>query len=195
MNLDLYLAARHLAQPLDVVGFHGTRKDPISGLVELATDSPYSHVGVIRQPYRPQDEQHPDVELIECTLLAGTGKNGVQTNPLGVRLQHYQSGSSVWLFRLNDAARKRVDYSGQKAFWDLCGRSDGFIGYSVPGLFNFLLPRWIGMRFPRVPGAVCSIWAATCLETAGATIGIDARHMTPADVAQLPIFQEPIRIL
>lgn len=183
-------------QPLDVIAFKGARRNPISGLIELITENRevggYSHVGIMRQPDK----------LIQSTRSATF--HGVQTTPLVQVLAEYPRGSEAWWFALTPESRALSGALGLEAFYALCGRSDGFVHYSIAELFRFLaLPEWLDAKLPDPSGEVCSVWVATALETARVTRGVDPRTMKPNDIVALadparvggPLLKPGVRIL
>jgi hypothetical protein len=192
-------ASLPLMQPLDVVAFWGATSDPIrhpkeviSGIIRGVTKGP-SHIVAVRQS---------NGDIIESTK--SDRYSGVQTNPLKVSMATYQPGSQAQLYRLTPESRARSGFAGLEAFYKLCGESDGFIHYGVDELFRFLLlPDWIDDKLHPSGGMVCSVWVASCLETAHVTIGVDPRNMTPGDLVALsdpkriggPVFQPGVRIM
>jgi len=195
---DLYLKARPLMRPLDVVAFAGPASNPLSCAIE-ALAGKYSHVAVVREPWLHATDT--DVTIFESTIEAGpSGKtiNGAQTNPLGKRLGEYPAGSRADLYRLTAEARARVNYyNGLEAFYALCGSQEDRVRYDIGALFRFLLPDIVVARWEphTLTAQVCSVCVSACLEAARATIGVTAWRMTPLDDVSLPIFEAPMRIL
>ncbi len=193
-----YEAARPLMRPGDLLAFWGSERDPVSLLIEEATeyrdasgkrqDGP-SHVALIRQPWIPP----ADPKAIECTLNSAC--NGVRTIGLPELLAEYPAGSRAALYPLTPSARAMLDL---RAFYAKCGALDGGVKYDIPALFRFLLPGALqNLLDPNVEHAhamVCSICAAVILRDSGVLPGINPERTRPTDLILRPEFGAPVGI-
>ena len=177
-------------QPMDVILCWGSRRNPISGLIELLTwhdgEMGASHVCLCRQRgYATPDPVKSGwiwtpPTIIEATFELGR-VNGVRTTPFPQLLAEYPPGG-VKHFALMPDARKRA---ALEAFYAACGQLDGVAHYDIGALFRFLLPGTLQERITPDPESlknlVCSQCAAWILEYCHVTYGVDAAKAMPAD--------------
>ena len=184
-------------QPMDVILCWGSRRNPISGLIELFTRHDgvmgASHVCLCRQRgYATPDPVKSGwiwtpPTIIEATWTFDGKVNGVRTKPLPQLLAEYPPGG-VKHFALMPDARKRADL---EAFYAACGQLDGVAHYSIPQLFRFMLPDTIldsvtpDAETSKTLSVVCSGCAAWLLEACHVFHGVNPLTMAPADFLRL----------
>lgn len=189
-------------QPMDAILCWGSRRNPVSGLIEIfarhdGVMGP-SHVCLCRQAGHstatpalvtggPLIWTYTPPTIIEATWTFDGTVNGVRTKPLPQLLAEYPPGG-VKHFALMPDARKRADL---EAFYASCGQLDGVAHYSIPQLFRFMLPDTIldsitpDAETAKTLSVVCSGCAAWLLEACHVFHGVNPLTMAPADFLRL----------
>jgi hypothetical protein len=193
-----YEEARPLMKAGDVIAFSG--KAHFSEIIQFATRSNVSHVGVILQT----QVKHDDTErffnqIIESASLHGF--NGVTISRLSDRLSDYE-GEIWWLQLRQDIRDEKFD---QKAFYDfLFNQAKQRKGYDVPQAIRSALDaldqlplgaHGSGYNREDFSRFFCSELVAAALEVAGAVPPINASEVTPIDLCRWNIYEPDYYLL
>lgn len=190
-SLAQYNSVKQLVRPGDVVMFWG--RGSLSVAIELFGGGP-SHSAIVRQGVTDQGE---DATITQSTIRTWNGRrlDGVQTEPLGATIAQYSGAAAV--LRLSDEVRSRIDW---QKFYEVIGASDGFVGYDIAGLFEYLV-RDIPILGAQVAQGehksrmVCSSWVTAVLESCGPLIGINWTQVTPQQLVEMGIYRDWLALL
>jgi hypothetical protein len=180
---------QHRTQPGDVIAFAGA--GPASEVIQQATRSNVSHVGVVLQSQPPQGEPSQEVlQIIESTSLDGF--TGVTVSHLRERIQGYDG--RVWWLPLRDSLRAGVDW---QAFHQFLLQQVGK-PYDLPqAIMSGLDQLDDHALLERATHAVedfrqlfCSELVAGALEACGAITRLNASEVTPIDLCTFSIFEQ-----
>ena len=133
-----------------LIGWQGPIYDPVSGIIRIVTESPWTHVSVCDGMDR----------IVECTRpgLGEPGPNGVQYAVLSKRLATAERGTSAAAFFSRLPLPKPA---AARAFADDCIRMG--VKYSIDTLLKFL----VGVPQDPTDDRVCSSFAARYLVAGG----------------------------
>ncbi len=184
-----YDDVRHEIKPGDVIAFAGS--GPASEVIQRATRSNVSHVGVVLQTQPGPDEPQGEVlQVIESTSLDGF--TGVTISRLRERIQGYDG--RVWWLPLRDSVRAKVNWQG---FQDFLLQQEGK-PYDLPqAIMSGLDQLDDHALLERATHAVedfamffCSELVAGALEACGAITHLNASEVTPIDLCTFDIYQQ-----
>ncbi len=184
-----YDDVRHHMRPGDVIAFAG--EGPASEIIQRATRSNVSHVGVVLQPRpAPGEPQAEILQVIESTSL--NGFTGVTISGLRERIQGYDG--RVWWLPLRDSVRARMDW---QRFHDFLLQQEGK-PYDVPQAIKSGLDQLDDHAvLERATHAVedltkffCSELVAGALEACGGITHLNASEVTPIDLCTFSIYEQ-----
>jgi hypothetical protein len=169
-----YDDVRHHMRPGDVIAFAG--EGPASEIIQRATRSNVSHVGVVLQP-RPAPGE-PQGEILKVILRE--------------RIQGYDG--RVWWLPLRDSVRARMDW---QRFHDFLLQQEGK-PYDVPQAIKSGLDQLDDHAvLERATHAVedltkffCSELVAGALEACGGITHLNASEVTPIDLCTFSIYEQ-----
>jgi hypothetical protein len=178
-----YDDVRDAMQPGDVIAFGG--RGGISSAIKWFTRGPVSHVGVVLQTKRPEENTPGYFNLVaESTSLDGF--TGVTTTKLSKRLAQYDG--EVWWLQLSIAVREQLNL---KAFVDFLMEQD-HKPYDARQAIYAGLDRlgWLTRTKEDFGKFFCSELVAAALEAGGVTGPINASEVTPRDLTQWIIYED-----
>jgi hypothetical protein len=185
----LYDEIKHQIKPGDVIAFAG--EGPASEIIQAATRSNISHVGIVVQlPPGPGELQSDSLRVIESTSLDGF--TGVTTSRLRDRITGYDG--RVWWLPLRDSVRAMMDVGKLQSF---LLQQEGK-PYDVPqAIMSGLDLLDDHAQLERATHAVedfscffCSELVAGALEASGAVPHLNASEVTPIDLCTFSIYSE-----
>jgi hypothetical protein len=188
LKIESYEAVRDLMRPGDVIAFGG--KAELSQIIKRVTNSPVSHVGIIRHSQLKTEagdvegEGRYFNEIVESTSL--DDRVGVMTSRLSCRLIAYKG--DVWWLRLDAKSRSAFD---ERAYFDWLYAQEGK-PYDMIGAAMSLLEAFPVLRRAVVEdfsAMFCSELAAGALEAGGVLpAGTNASGVTPIELCRLAIY-------
>ncbi len=187
-DLTQYNTVKASLLPGDIVMFWG--KGLLSHAIELASDGP-SHCAIVRQPLT----MGSDATIVESTI---DGKlNGVQTHPLGSRVENYDAGAAIAVLRLSAAARAKLNLF---RFYGFIGAAEGHVRYDTPDLVEFLLRDVpiLGARLAQgehKAEMVCSSWVTAVLEKCGVLSNINWTQAMPQQIVEMALYEDWVPLL
>ena len=184
-----YQEIREHMLPGDIIAFAGTT--PISCLVQLATHSNISHIGIV---CHATVSYHGEliIEIME-SVKEGTHPEtgqlitGVTRNRLSTKIRNYDG--EIWWLPLSHATRTRLDYTAAIDFLlSVIGRP-----YDTPqailSVFDLLDPlQRITYAAEDYSALFCSELAAAALKAGKVLPDINPSEMTPVDLLRQPIY-------
>lgn len=184
-----YDEVRHRIKPGDVIAFAGA--GPASELIQLATRSNISHVGVVLQTHAgPGEPQVEVLQVAESTSLDGL--TGVTISDLRERIRDYDG--RVWWLPLRDSVRARADW---QSFHEFLRQQEGK-PYDLPQAILSALDQLDDHAvLERATHATedfamffCSELVAGALEACGAITHLNASEVTPIDLCTFAIYEQ-----
>jgi len=184
-----YQEIRDHMLPGDIIAFAGTA--PISHLVQLATLTNISHVGIV---CHATVSYHGEliIEIVESVKQGThpeTGQliTGVTRNRLSTKIRNYDG--NAWWLPLSHATRAKLDYTAAIDFLlSVIG-----LPYDMPqallSVFDLLDPiQRITYAAEDYSAFFCSELAAAALKAGKVLPDINASEMTPIDLLRQPIY-------
>jgi hypothetical protein len=180
---------RHQIEPGDVIAFAGA--GPASEVIQRATGSNISHVGIVLHPDPvPGEPPKQILQVIESTSLDGF--TGVTVSHLRERIQRYDG--RVWWLPLRDSVRAKVDWQAFHGFllqqvgkpYDL----PQAIMSGVDQLDDHALLQRATHAVEDFCQFFCSELVAGALEACGAIAHLNASEVTPIDLCTFSIFDQ-----
>ena len=178
---------RHML-PGDVIAFAG--RGPVSAVIQSATRSEVSHVGVILPAPSGRPEGGPGMlQLCESASLEGFA--GVTIHGLEQRIGSYDG--EVWWLPLHDQVRARMDFDAFRAF---LVRQEGR-PYDLEQAVKSGLDQWDHLDLlSRATYAredheqfFCSELVAAAFEASGAVSHLNASEVTPIDLCTFSLYK------
>jgi len=188
-RIGSYEKVRHQMMPGDVIAFAGA--GPASVIIQAATRSNISHVGIVVESPTGASELLPDLlQVMESTSLDGF--TGVTTSWLRDRIAGYDG--RVWWLPLRDSVRAAMDL----------GQLLSFLLQQKGKLYDLPQAIMSGLDLldehallERATHAVedyrcffCSELVAGALEASGAVPHLNASEVTPIDLCTFSIYSD-----
>jgi hypothetical protein len=174
--------------PGDVIAFAG--RGPVSAVIQSATRSEVSHVGVILPPPSGPPEGGPgQLQVCESTSLDGFA--GVTIHALERRIEAYDG--EVWWLPLDDQVRERMDLDAFCAFLERQEGRPYDLAQAVKSGLDQLDRHDLLLRatYAREDSErfFCSELVAAAFEASGAISHLNSSEVTPIDLCMFNLYK------